>query len=146
MSDKIAFEITTPEGVAYKEMIDQVTVPTALGEITILPHHIPLAAALASGAMVIKKDKEEIILACSGGFLEVLPQSRVVILADNAERAEKIDLERAEAARARAAELLRQKHVEDVDYVSLQAKLERELARIRVAKKHRSKHSPRISN
>lgn len=139
MSDKIAFEITTPEGVVYKEQIDQVTIPTTLGEITILPHHVPLVAALKAGEMVIKQNGQEIILACSGGFLEVLPENRVVVLADNAERAEQIDLERAEAARARAAELLQQKHVEDVDYTSLQSKLERELARIRVARKHHSK-------
>lgn len=139
MSVKIAFEITTPEGVVYKESIDQVTIPTTSGEITILPHHIPLVAALKAGEMMTKQGSQETFLVCSGGFLEVLPENRVVVLADNAERAEKIDLERAEAARARAAELLRQKHVEDVDYVSLQAKLERELARIRVARKHHSK-------
>lgn len=139
MSDKIAFEITTPEGVVYKESIDQITIPTTSGEITILPHHIPLVAALKAGEMIIKQGNQETALACSGGFLEVLPKNRVVVLADNAERAEHINLERAEAARARAVELLQQKHVEDVDYVSLQAKLERELARIRVARKHHSK-------
>ena len=142
---KLNFEITTPEGVVYKEEVDQVTLPTQKGEITVLPNHIPLVAVLKPGELKIIKNKEEEYLACDGGYIEVLPGNRVVVLADNAERAKDIDVTRAEAARKRAEELLKQKHTDDVDYTALAGKIERELARLRVARRHHAKHgNPQI--
>lgn len=138
---KLNFEITTPEGVVYKEEVDQVTLPTQQGEITVLPNHIPLVAILKPGELKIVKNKEEEYLACAGGYIEVLPGNRVVVLADNAERAKDIDLTRAEAARQRAEDMLKQKHADDIDYTALAGKIERELARIRVARRHHTKHS-----
>ncbi|HPV70592.1 MAG TPA: F0F1 ATP synthase subunit epsilon [Candidatus Magasanikbacteria bacterium] len=136
--DKISFEITTPEGNIYKSEVDEVSLPTKTGEITILPHHIPLVSALIPGELRVKNDNQTIFLAVAGGFIEVQPNSRVVVLADNAEMAEKIDLDRAEQARKRAVELMKEKAVDDVEYTALASKIERELARIRVARKHRS--------
>jgi F-type H+-transporting ATPase subunit epsilon len=134
---KITFEITTPERVVFKDEVDQVTLPTKMGQITILPDHIPLVASLVAGELIVKKEKEIIPMSISGGFVEVRPQSKVVILADTAERLEEIDEKRAEEARQRAAELLQQKRVDAEEYASLSAKLQKELARLKVARKHR---------
>src|SRR3989339_734042 len=107
MSDNkyINFEIVTPERVVLKEEITQITLPTKMGEITVLPNHIPLVASLLPGVVhVKKKNGEEEVMSISGGFLEVL-KDKVVILADTAERAEELDSTQVEAAHRRAVEL-----------------------------------------
>lgn len=141
MADKISFEITTPEGVIYRDQVEQISLPTKMGEITILPHHIPLVASLYPGEIRVKKDGLTDLLAVAGGFIEVQPDNRVVVLADSAERAEKIDIKRAEEAKKRAEELMKQKKFDEVEYTALAAKMERELARLRVARKHHSRQS-----
>lgn len=131
-------KIVTPDGITYEDTIEQVSVPTQSGEITVLPRHIPLVSVLKAGELRVVKAGEEIILAVSTGVLEVRPSSEIYILADTAERAEYIDIERAEAARKRAEELMAQKQsLEDVEFARLQAKMEKELARLRVGKKYR---------
>ncbi|HBV58208.1 MAG TPA: F0F1 ATP synthase subunit epsilon [Candidatus Magasanikbacteria bacterium] len=144
MPAKISFEITTPERTIFKDEIDQITLPTEMGEITILPNHIPLVSMLRPGEMRLIKNGAESLFAVAGGFIEIQPNNRVIVLADNAERAEEISIERAEAARQRAEELMKQKSVQDVEYTGLAVKIERELARLRVARKHRGKHSGRV--
>ncbi|MDD4995976.1 MAG: ATP synthase F1 subunit epsilon [Patescibacteria group bacterium] len=135
---KIKFKIVTPEKIAYEDEIDQVTVPTEDGEITILGRHAPLVSILKPGEMIIKKDKETIFLAVSTGFIEVQPESQVYILADTAERAEEIDLKKAEEARLRAKKLLEEKQdMADIDFARLQAVLNREMIRLKVAQKYR---------
>lgn len=135
----IKFKIVTPDGITYQDdAVDQVTLPTTMGEITVLPNHIPLVALLQAGELRVKKAGVEIPMAVSHGVIEVRPKSEVVILADTAERAEHIDIERAEAAKRRAEEALKQiERVADVDYAKLQAVIERELARVRVGRKYR---------
>lgn len=131
-------KIVTPDGVTYESEIEQVSVPTQKGEITILPKHIPLISVLKAGEIRIVKQGEEIDLAVSTGVLEVRQNNEVYILADSAERAESIDLERAETSRKRAEELMAQKQsLEDVEFARLQAKMEKELARLRIGKKYR---------
>lgn len=134
MDNKIKFKITTPEGTVFTDEVDEVILPTPKGEIGILPGHIPLVSLLSAGEVRIKKGNEETSLAVSGGYIEV-QNDQVTVLADTAERAEEINVERAEAGRQRAEELMKQKIAEDVDYTSLVAKMEKELARLRVARK-----------
>ncbi|MFH1583103.1 MAG: F0F1 ATP synthase subunit epsilon [Candidatus Falkowbacteria bacterium] len=139
MSDKyIKFEIVTPERVVLKEEIMQITVPTKTGEITVLPNHIPLVSSLMPGVVHIKKKGgQEEIMSISGGFLEVL-KNKVVILADTAERAEELDLTQAEEAYKRAAELKEKaRRGENVDFVEVNAAIERELARTKAIKRWR---------
>lgn len=139
MSDKfIKFEIVTPERVVLKEEILQITLPTRAGEITVLPNHIPLVSSLLPGVIHIKKSNgQEEIISISGGFLEVL-KDKVVILADTAERAEEIDLARAEEGRIRAEELKKQaRSGEQVNFAEINASLERELARTKAVKRWR---------
>ncbi len=134
--DTIHLKIASPERVVFDDEVIQIRVPTNLGEITILPHHIPLVTSIIAGELVIKKEDEEVTMALSGGFLEINTDG-VTVLADTAERAEEIDEARAEEARQRASELLKEKHVDSVEYAALATKLEKELARLRVVRKRR---------
>lgn len=134
----LKLKIATPEKVIYENEIFQVSIPTMDGEITVLPNHVPLVSVLKAGEMKIVDKEGEQILAVSGGFLEVRGQNEIVILADNAERATEIDIERAEQARLRAEEMMKKvKATEDVDFARLQAMMDREMNRIRVGKKYK---------
>jgi len=132
----IKFEIVTPERVVLKEEISQVTVPTKEGEITVLPKHTPLVSTLKPGVIELKKKTGElVIISVSGGFIEVL-RNKVVILADTAERAEELDLIRAEEARVKAEEIKKDTRHEDAEnFAAITAQLEKELARTRAVKK-----------
>lgn len=133
----IKFKIITPEKVVYESEISQVTLPTQQGEITILPNHLPLVSVLQPGELIIKKDNQEIAMAVSGGFVQV-KKNEVVVLADTAEQAEEIDEARAEEARQRARKLMAEyKDKEAVEYTALAAKIEKELARLKVARKRK---------
>ncbi len=137
----IKFKIVTPEKTVLEEEIYQVTLPVLEGEVTILPNHIPYIGALVSGEIVLRKtaDGEEINLATSGGFVE-FHDNMLVILADTAERAEEIDLARAEEARKRALELKKERvTMDDEEYARTAALIEKEFARVKVARKHHSR-------
>jgi F-type H+-transporting ATPase subunit epsilon len=136
---QIKLKIVTPEKVLFENSVAQVSISTTMGEITILPNHIPLVSQLASGEIIIKTDKgEEGLMAISGGFVEVLPD-QVVILADTAERAEDIDEERAEQARQQAVEILKTKVADSEAFAMFTAKIEKELARLKVARKYKTR-------
>ena len=138
---QMRFEIATPERiVCTHEAVIQVTLPTQMGEITVLPNHIPLIANLVSGEITVKTTTEEIYMACSGGFIQVTPY-RIVVLADTAERVEELVLEEIEKARERAVQLVKEKHKDEVASASAVAALERELARYRVVIKRKG-HRP----
>ena len=142
--NKIKFKIVTPERTVYEAEIDQVTLPTQDGEITVLAHHIPLISVLQAWELVAKKDGEEIAMAVSGGMVEVR-KNELTILADTAERAEEIDVKRAEEARARAEKLKEEKiRADETGYATAAAILEKNLARIKVARKHLSRRGIKI--
>jgi F-type H+-transporting ATPase subunit epsilon len=130
-------EIVTAERVVFSEDVDVVVAPGVEGQLGILPHHAPLMTMLLPGELRARKGGEEFSLAISGGFLEVRPD-RVIVLADAAERAEEIDIARAEAAKRRAEELLRQ-HPPEVDVARAEAALRRSLARLKVVERRRKK-------
>lgn len=133
---KLRFKIVTLERVVYEDEVDAVTVPTVDGEITILPRHTALVSLLKAGQLKVQKQDAELLLSVSSGFVEVRPGSELIILADTAERAEEIDLERAEAARARVEQMLKEKEqLDDMAFAHLQAQLEKELARVKVGKR-----------
>lgn len=143
----IHFKIVSPERVVYEDDVDQITLPAKEGEITVLPNHIPLVASLHAGELVIKKGDRFIPMAISGGFVEVQPGSLVTVLADTAENVEDIDERRAEEARQRAEQLMKEKMTEAGDYAALAAKMEKELARLKVARKYRhDRKAPTITS
>lgn len=133
---RLHFTIASPERVVFESEIDQVSLPTKLGEITLLPHHIPLISSLSAGEVVITKDATQTSLAISGGFLEIT-KDHVTLLADTAERSDEIDEARAEEAKQRALSLLKEKRSDAVEYAALMAKIEKEFARLRVVRKRR---------
>lgn len=132
--EKMNFKITTPERVVFKEDIDSVTLPTRAGEITVLPNHVPLISVLQPGEIRIQNDGKETVLAISGGFVEVL-STKVVVLADTAERSEEIDVARAEAAIRKAQELRETRAADSREFAALSAQIEKELARVKVGRK-----------
>jgi F-type H+-transporting ATPase subunit epsilon len=142
---KIKFKIVTPEKTVFESEIDQATLPVADGEVTILPNHRSYIAALKAGEIDLKKDGEEIVLATSGGFIE-FNHNNLVVLADTAERAEEIDLKRAEEAKERAEAVMKEKvRTNDSDYARVAAAIEKEMARLRVGKKHMTKKGININ-
>ncbi len=136
----LKLDIVTAERVVYSDEADVVVAPGVDGQLGILPHHAPLMTTLQPGELRVRKGGEEFSLAISGGFLEVRPD-RVIILADAAERAEEIDVSRAEEAKRRAEERLRQPTPE-VDVAQVDAAMRRALARLQVVEQRR-KRKPR---
>ena len=130
----IKVEIVTAERVVYTREAEAVIAPGVEGQLGILPHHAPLMTILQAGELVVRHGGQEDALAISGGFLEVRPD-RVIILADQAERAEEIDVARAEAAKKRAEERLKGRRVAGLDETRAEAALRRAVARITVAEK-----------
>ncbi|MBI2980033.1 MAG: F0F1 ATP synthase subunit epsilon [Chloroflexi bacterium] len=135
----IKLDIVTAERVLYSEEVDAVIAPGVEGQLGILPHHTPLMTTLQAGELRVKKGREEFSLVVSGGFLEVRPD-RVIVLADTAERAEEIDIARAEEAKRRAQEQL-SRRTPDVDMAQAEAALRRSLARLRVGEKRRRRQT-----
>lgn len=128
----IRLDIVTAERMVYSEEVDMVIAPGVEGQLGILPHHAPLMTTIQAGELRVKRGSEEESLAIGGGFLEVRPD-RVVILADTAERAEEIDVARAEAAKRRAQEQLAERGAPGIDETRAEAALRRSLARLKVA-------------
>ncbi len=126
-------DIVTPEKVVFSEEVDFVVAPGVDGELGFLPGHTPLVSALKIGELRVHKDGKEIKMAVSGGFVEV-KNSRVVVLADTAERADEIDVERAQAAKERAEKRLASKS-DDIDLLRAELALKRALNRLKVAGK-----------
>ena len=137
--------IITPERVVFSEDVDQVTIPTMDGEITVLPHHIPLVGLLKAGELIIKKGGEIIPLAVSGGMFQVRADG-VTILADTAERVEEILEERAEEAHKAAEKLMEEKRFDAEEYATIAAKIDKELTRLKVVRKWKHKGHGTISN
>lgn len=134
----IKLEIVTAERLIYSEDVNMVVAPGVMGYLGILPHHAPLMTILQAGELRVKKESEEVALAVTGGFMEVRPE-KILVLADAAERADEIDIARAEAARKRAEERLKERGVVGVDHLRAELALQRSLARLKVAEKRRKK-------
>ena len=128
----IRLDVVTAERMVFSDDVEIVIAPGVQGQLGILPHHAPLMTMLQPGELRMRQGGEEFSLAVSGGFLEVRPD-RVTVLADTAERAEEIDIARAEAAKRRAEEQLAAK----VDVASAEAALRRAMVRLRVGEKRR---------
>ena len=126
-------DIVTPERELFTGEVDMVLAPGMQGQLGILPQHAPLIAALAEGPLVARTGEEELTFAIHGGYMQVLPE-RVIVLADVAERAGEIDIERAEEARRRAEELL-DKEPPPEERVAAMRALQRSLVRLKVARR-----------
>jgi F-type H+-transporting ATPase subunit epsilon len=130
-------EIVTAERMIFSDDVSAVLAWGVEGQLAILPHHAPLMTMLQPGDLMIRKDKEEEYVVISGGFLEVRPD-KVIILADACERADEIDIARAEEAKKRAQETMKAVPL-TADAATAEAALRRSLARLKVAEKRRRK-------
>jgi F-type H+-transporting ATPase subunit epsilon len=132
----LKLKIVTPQKTLIETEVDSVSLPTPLGEITILPHHIPYASILSSGEIRFKTGRKIEFIAISSGFVEMSAANQVVVLVDTAEFGHEIDLKQAEDARERARTLMSSKDAQSQAQAS--ASFQKQLARIRVARKHRT--------
>lgn len=130
-------EIVTGERLVYSDDVDAVVAPGIDGEMGIRPHHAALMTTLQPGELLVRKEGQEVSIAVSGGFMEVMPD-KITILADTAERAEEIDEARAEEARKRAEKLLSNAAISQPSDAALaQAAMRRAMIRLKVAQKRK---------
>ena len=132
-------EVVTPDRLVVRETVDEAEIPARDGCIGVLPGHTPLLAELANGHMTYRTGNRTRSCTAMGGFVEVLGD-RIIVLADCSERAEEIDVPRAQAARDRAQKLLARCGSDPhVDWRAALAALERAEARLR-AVSHQDEH------
>jgi F-type H+-transporting ATPase subunit epsilon len=137
----LLLEIVTPERLAYSDTVDSVVLPGAEGEMGVLPNHAPLLATLGVGELRIRKGGEEEFFAIAGGFVQVRPD-KVVVMAETADMASEIDLEKAQEARREAEKALESGFEEGSDLAMARAQLQQALLRIRLAER-RHREGPR---
>jgi len=140
---KLTLEIVTPDRAVIHEEVDEVVVPGSEGELGVLPGHTPLLSSLKIGELWYRQGQEKHYLAIAFGFVEVLPD-RVTVLADVGERAQEIDVHRAERAKQRAEQLLAQAPAArltavDLDIERARIALLKSLIRLQVASRARTR-------
>jgi F-type H+-transporting ATPase subunit epsilon len=129
-------EVITPERKVYEDDVDMVIAPGSEGYLGILPHHAPLLTALGPGEFRVKKGGIEEVLVVFGGFMDVRAD-KVVVLTEAAESADEIDVQRAQAARHRAQEVLQAGPMSAADEARARASLLRAMVRVRVSERRR---------
>lgn len=128
-------EIVTQERTVYSEEVDAVNLPSPEGRMGVLPNHMVMLASLDFGEVVVRRGNTEEFFAIGGGFVEILPD-KVTILADSAEHAEEIDIERAHQARERAERAMQEGVIDDSErYAQIEASLRRAQVRIKVSRR-----------
>lgn len=135
MASQLTLSIVTPEREIVRVDVDEVELPGSEGYFGVLPGHTPMLATLTVGHLIYRTGQDMRMLAIAFGFAEVLPDA-VTVLAQVAERAEDIDVSRAQAALERAEERL-SRHEGDLDYGRARTALDKALARLQVASRAR---------
>jgi len=136
----IHLEVTTPESQIFSGEAESVSLPTSTGEITILPDHIPLVSIVVPGSLTIRIKGQEQLLAVTRGVVEVDGKT-VRVLVQSADRAEELEETAIQEAKKRAENLQKERHEDVEGFAEATAILERELARLQVARRHRSRRS-----
>ena len=134
MAEQMQLEIVTPDKILVTEQVDLLVAVGVEGEFGVLAGHIPFLTSLQIGEVYYKKGTTTEYLALSGGYAEVLPD-KVTILAEAAEKARDIDVDRARRALERAQERLRQAKMEELDHARAEAALARAMLRLKIAEK-----------
>lgn len=134
MKRKLRCEIVTPEKIVYSGDVDMIIVPGIEGELGILPLHIPLVTLLKVGEIRLKYDDRQDYIAIDGGYMEVR-EDKVTILADEAEFASKIDVEKAKQLQEEAEKDIKAARERGEDFFEAQETLQKALNRLRVAEK-----------
>ena len=133
--NQLYLEIITPSKIGYKGNITAVTVPGTKGNFQVLYNHAPIISSLEIGTVKIEeKGGESALFATSGGTIEV-SNNKIIILAESFERANEIDIKRAEEAKKRAEERLKQKRETAIDDVRAELALKRAINRLKISNK-----------
>lgn len=132
MASKIRLELVTPERLLVSDEVDEVIAPGYEGEFGVLPEHTQYIAILSAGVLRYRKGDEVRKVAVGGGFAEVT-SDQVAVLADVAEKAEEIDVDRARQARSRAEAALQDPSTDDASYRRMSFALQRAIARLSAA-------------
>ncbi len=133
----IQVDIITQERIVFSGQVDSVNLPGAEGRMGVLPNHSPLLTTLDFGEVYIRREGAEEYFAIGGGFVEIQPD-HVTILADSAEQADEIDVERAERARQQAEEVMRTGVKDDPDRIAaVRASLLKAQVRAEVGRRRR---------
>jgi F-type H+-transporting ATPase subunit epsilon len=130
----INVNVVTPDGPVYDSDVEMISTRAKTGELGILPGHIPMVAPLEIGAIRLKKDGKTEFIAISGGFLEVRP-NQVTVLAQSAEKASDIDIERAVRAKERAEQRMKEQHLEHMEFRRAELALQRAINRLAVSER-----------
>ena len=134
----LTLEIVTPDRALVAEQVDEVEVPGSDGYFGVLPGHAPLLSSMQVGELWYRKGQEKHYLAIAFGFVEVLPD-KVTVLAHIAERAEDIDLARAEKAMSRAEERVKVPGAPEIDFERARVAMMKSLIRLQVASRARTR-------
>ena len=134
MAEPIRLEVVTPDRMVLSENVDIVVATGSEGEFGVLRNHIPFLSTLQEGELRYRQGNQLHYMAVSGGFAEVLPD-KVTVLAESAEHARDIDINRAQKARERAQERLSAAKRDELDYIRAEAALRRAMVRLQVAEK-----------
>lgn len=130
-------QIITPEKTVFDDEVDQVSIPTPKGQITILPEHAALITSVEPGELIYKKHNKESMLAAGIGFAQIGPKN-VKILVDLAAEEEEIEEKRIEEAKKEAEEALKQKHLlSEEEYATAAANLQKALVQLKIKRRHR---------
>lgn len=135
---KIPFYLVTPEKIVFQEDVESATMPTVDGEITVLPHHIPLITALAHGVIQLKTAEETHYVSVSHGVVKVDAMG-ITVLSAHAERADEMVMEQVEKALADAKKLADLKKESDEEYVQAMTLVAKESARLHALRKHHTR-------
>ena len=130
-------QIITPEKSVFDDEVDQVTLPTTTGQITVLPHHTDLVTQIKPGEMIFRKHNKETIMAGGYGFAQISKDS-VKVLVDLAAPEEEIEEKKIEEAKKKAEEALKQKHLlSEEEYATAAAELQKTLVQLKIKRRHR---------
>jgi F-type H+-transporting ATPase subunit epsilon len=135
MADTLKLQIVTPDGEAYSEDVNMVTLPGVEGQLGVYPQHVPLMTQMTPGEIVVRKDGHDYYLAVGEGLIEVMGD-HVAVLTDLAISSEKIDEAKVEEARQRAEARLKEK-LSDEEVASVNALLVRSAVQLRVKRRQR---------
>jgi len=130
--------IVTQEKEAINEPVDSITAMTTTGEVTVLPGHIPLMTKLSDTELVYRIKGKEYSFAVSGGFMNVEPDDKVIILADSAIRSEDINEAKVEEARKKAYETMQDEKLSKTQMLLAEGELRKAILQLKVARKHKS--------
>ncbi len=136
----LQLKVVTPDKVIVDEVVDNISIPTTSGVITVLNKHIPLVSTIKAGEMIVRKGGSGVGYAVYKGLVNVRPHikgiTEVVVLLERGEMVDELDHDRAEEALARAKALLNEKE-DDIDFGLFEGLMEKELNRVKIAKKYR---------